>query len=147
MTLGLPDIRALFGDVGTPELIILVVIIVALLLLGPTKIPELARGLGRAMGEIKRGRQEIEREIQKELYRSETPVKTNAPMSTVAQAAKELGVQVEGRSESEIKLDIVRAMDRQDSPKVLSAARLLGVGVDGVPLSDIKMNIIRSIGI
>lgn len=146
MPIGLPDIRALL-DVGTPELIILVVIIVALLLLGPTKIPELARGLGRAMGEVKRGRQEIEREIQRELHASETLVRQTAPMANVIRAARELGVPVDGRSEAEIKLDIVRAMDREETPKIISAAKALGVGVEGVPLSDIKMGIIRAIGI
>lgn len=146
MSLGLPDVNALL-DVGPMELIILVVIIVALLLLGPTKIPELARGIGRAMGEVKRGRQEIEREIQRELYSGETQVRKIAPSNSVLKAARELGVDVEGRPESEVKLDIVRAMDRQESPKVISAARVLGVSTEGVPLSDIKMNIIRSIGI
>jgi len=48
---------------GTTE-IILILVFFALLFLGGKKIPEFARGLGRAMGEFKRGRLEIEREIQ-----------------------------------------------------------------------------------
>ena len=47
---------------GTTE-IILILVFFALLFLGGKKIPEFARGLGRAMGEFKRGRLEIEREI------------------------------------------------------------------------------------
>ncbi len=48
---------------GTTE-IILILVFFALLFLGGKKIPEFARGLGKAMGEFKRGRLEIEREIQ-----------------------------------------------------------------------------------
>jgi len=48
---------------GSTE-IILILVFFALLFLGGKKIPEFARGLGRAMGEFKRGRLEIEREIQ-----------------------------------------------------------------------------------
>ena len=48
---------------GSTE-IILILVFFAMLFLGGKKIPEFARGLGRAMGEFKRGRLEIEREIQ-----------------------------------------------------------------------------------
>lgn len=46
------------------EWIVLLVIIAALFLFGPSKIPELARGFGRALGEFHKGRAEIEKEIQ-----------------------------------------------------------------------------------
>ncbi len=49
------------------ELIILLIVIAVLFLFGPSKIPELARGVGRAVGEFKRGRTEIEREINESL--------------------------------------------------------------------------------
>ena len=48
---------------GGIEWIILLVVAGAILLFGPKKIPELARGLGRAMGEFRRGKVELEREI------------------------------------------------------------------------------------
>jgi sec-independent protein translocase protein TatA len=44
-----------------PEAIIIIVLI--LLLFGAKKIPELARGLGKSMGEFKRARDDFEREI------------------------------------------------------------------------------------
>ncbi len=141
--IGYPDLRALL-DAPIDDIIILVVI-AALFFLGPSKIPELARGIGRAMGELKRGRQEVERELQRELYGSQPQAVATPTLTAVIQAAKELGVETEGRPESEIKLDIVRAMDKQESPKVISAAKVIGVGVEGVPVSDIKMNIIRAI--
>lgn len=56
-------------------------IAVALILFGgANKLPELARGLGRAMGEFKRGQIEIEREIQ-------GIAQTQQPTQTVATAA------------------------------------------------------------
>jgi Tat protein translocase TatB subunit len=39
-------------NVGTPEM--LVILVVALLVLGPNKLPEVARQVGRAVGEIRR---------------------------------------------------------------------------------------------
>lgn len=46
-----------FGrNLGMPE--ILVILVVLILLFGAKKIPDLARALGRSLGEFKKGRQE-----------------------------------------------------------------------------------------
>ncbi|MFB6299939.1 MAG: twin-arginine translocase TatA/TatE family subunit [Halobacteriales archaeon] len=50
-----------FALPGGPELLVILLIVV--LLFGATKIPELARSTGQAMGEFKRGRQELEEEL------------------------------------------------------------------------------------
>ena len=44
---------AMFGPIGVPELLIIVLIIA--LLFGASKIPKLARGLGQGINEFKRG--------------------------------------------------------------------------------------------
>lgn len=49
------------GLPGGPEL--LIVLLVLVLLFGANKIPKLARSTGQAMGEFKRGRNEIEEEL------------------------------------------------------------------------------------
>jgi sec-independent protein translocase protein TatA len=46
---------------GGPE--VLIVLLVLVLLFGANKIPQLARSTGQAMGEFRRGREEIEEEI------------------------------------------------------------------------------------
>jgi TatA/E family protein of Tat protein translocase len=46
---------------GTPELI--VIFIVALLLFGPNKLPELARGLGRGVRELRKATREIRNQL------------------------------------------------------------------------------------
>lgn len=51
-----------FAIPGGMELLIILLIVI--LLFGASKIPELARSTGQAMGEFKRGRQELEEELQ-----------------------------------------------------------------------------------
>jgi len=52
---------AFIGGLGGPEMI--VIFLVVLLLFGAKKLPELARGVGKSMGEFKRAREDFEREI------------------------------------------------------------------------------------
>ena len=52
-----------FLGLGGTEILIIIVI-AAILFFGGRKIPEFAKGLGRAMGEFRRGRLEVEKEIQ-----------------------------------------------------------------------------------
>ncbi len=49
------------GPIGMPEMIMIFVVI--LLLFGAKKLPELARGIGKSMGEFKKARDDFEREI------------------------------------------------------------------------------------
>jgi len=49
----------------------LVILLIAILLFGANKIPKLARSTGEAMGEFKKGRQEVEQELE-ELQEGET---------------------------------------------------------------------------
>ena len=46
----------MFG-IGIPE--ILIILVIALLVLGPQKLPELAKALGKAMGEFKRATRDL----------------------------------------------------------------------------------------
>jgi sec-independent protein translocase protein TatA len=54
-------VLAVLGNFSGQEMII--VLIIVLLLFGAKKIPELARGLGKSMGEFKKAREDFEREI------------------------------------------------------------------------------------
>ena len=56
-----PDILALMGPIGGPELVL--IFLLALLLFGAKRLPQLARGIGKSMGEFKRAREEFENEI------------------------------------------------------------------------------------
>ncbi|WP_411827259.1 twin-arginine translocase TatA/TatE family subunit [Luteolibacter sp. AS25] len=52
---------AFIGSLGGQEMIWIFIIV--LLLFGAKKLPELARGVGKSMGEFKKARDEFEREI------------------------------------------------------------------------------------
>lgn len=52
---------AYFGLPGGSEIILILFII--LLLFGAKKLPELSRSLGKSLGEFKRGKEDLEREI------------------------------------------------------------------------------------
>jgi sec-independent protein translocase protein TatB len=49
------------GNVGGGE--VLVILLVALVFLGPERLPDVARQLGKAMGEVRKLRDGLEREI------------------------------------------------------------------------------------
>ena len=56
----MPSLLA-FGMPATPELIFLGIL--ALILFGPKKLPELARGFGKALAELQKAKEEFRREI------------------------------------------------------------------------------------
>ncbi len=60
MTIGLTPLQ--FGVPGGMELMI--ILLIAVMLFGASKIPKLARSTGQAMGEFKRGRAELEQELE-----------------------------------------------------------------------------------
>lgn len=55
------EILLLGGIPAGPEL--LIILLVLILLFGANKIPQLARSSGKAMGEFKKGREEVEEEL------------------------------------------------------------------------------------
>jgi len=59
----------MFGNVGMPELILILVI--ALLVFGPKKLPEVGRSVGKAMREFKKATDGITGRIEKEIEVSE----------------------------------------------------------------------------
>jgi TatA/E family protein of Tat protein translocase len=50
----------MFG-IGVPELV--VILVVALIFLGPTRLPEVAKALGRALGEFRKATSDISEEL------------------------------------------------------------------------------------
>lgn len=55
----------MFGSIGMPELVIILVI--ALIIFGPRKLPELGRSLGRSISEFKRATNELRTTVEDEI--------------------------------------------------------------------------------
>ena len=93
---------------GMTEILIIVVAIV--ILFGATKIPELARSLGKATGEFRKGKQEVELEL-KDIEKS---VKEGKPApdksSRIRALAKDMGISVEGKSDEQLLEEIQKKM-------------------------------------
>ena len=65
-------------NLGMPE--ILVILVLALLLFGPKKLPELGRSLGQSIREFKKGASEIKEELESALEeKPETAKETTQP--------------------------------------------------------------------
>jgi sec-independent protein translocase protein TatA len=52
---------------------LIIAVVVGILFYGSSKIPQFAHALGRSMGEFKRGKQQVEREMQAELATAPSP--------------------------------------------------------------------------
>src|SRR5438309_8274574 len=70
----------MFGSIGMPELIIIFVI--ALIIFGPRKLPELGRSLGKSLAEFKRASNELRSTLEEEIRIEEHQQKTE-PAKTV----------------------------------------------------------------
>jgi TatA/E family protein of Tat protein translocase len=55
----------MFGSIGMPELIIILVI--ALIIFGPRKLPELGKSLGKSLNEFKKASQDLQNTLESEI--------------------------------------------------------------------------------
>ncbi len=55
----------MFGSIGLPEL--LLIFVIALLLFGPRKLPDIGKSLGKAMGEFRRASNDLQRSLEEEV--------------------------------------------------------------------------------
>lgn len=69
------------GPIGLPEL--LIILVVVLLIFGPRRLPEMAKGIGQSVREFRKGL----RDMKKDLDVDEEPVAAAAPVSTAATPA------------------------------------------------------------
>ncbi len=123
------------------EWIILLIILAALFLFGPQKLPELARGVGRALGEFQRGRMEIEREIRGQF----AALPASDVKSREQRVADALGLSSVGKSETQLKIEIARAIDKAPDEKVSAAAAAIGVGSGDADIPTMRERILKAL--
>ena len=75
----------MFGSIGMPELIIIFVI--ALIIFGPRKLPELGRSLGKSLAEFKRASTELRTTLEEEIRLDEQRANLDAAKAAAATTA------------------------------------------------------------
>ena len=103
---------------------IFVVIVVVVLMFGSKKVPELARSLGKAMGEFQKGRAEFEREIRAATQAVKEPMvevikAIPEPINDATQrdqrdrlekAANDLGIPTDGKTNEQLKEELRKSL-------------------------------------
>lgn len=92
---------------GNTELLFLLFIV--LLLFGGRKLPELARSMGEAVKEFNKATNAPTK------YVDEKTKKENEERQAIIDAAKKLGISVEGRDINDIAQDIVKATSKEST--------------------------------
>ncbi len=143
--------RLQFGMPAGLEIVIILIIVAVLLFVGPTKLPQLARGIGKALGEFRRGRMEIERQIRQEVDAAATYSGTQQVFEIsprLVEAAKELNIDVLGRRERDLKMEIIRTLDSESEDKLRKVAGLLGIAsLEGLDHAQLKDRIGEALGV
>jgi TatA/E family protein of Tat protein translocase len=62
----------MFGSIGMPELIL--IFVVALLVFGPKKLPEIGKSIGKGLAEFKRASEELKKTIEQEIEQGKSEV-------------------------------------------------------------------------
>lgn len=93
------------------QVIIIAVVLVALFLWGPQKIPELARALGRARREFDEASREMNDAMAGKTPQTSPAPQTMAPEKTgdqiLLETARQLGISTEGKTREQISQEII----------------------------------------
>jgi sec-independent protein translocase protein TatA len=85
----------MFGPLGFPEL--LFIFILALLIFGPRKLPEIGRTIGRAMGELRRATSDLKSSLDVDLALEEEPA-TRSRRGSSSKTAEHPAIPASGSS-------------------------------------------------
>jgi sec-independent protein translocase protein TatA len=87
---------------------LIVIVIVVVLIFGASRIPSLAKSLGRASGEFQKGKVESDLELKKLKEGTSTPQPSEH--DKLLKAAWELGIPTEGKTDDQIREEVKKAL-------------------------------------
>lgn len=98
---------------GTQE--ILLVFVAILLLFGASKLPDLARSMGKSMGEFKRGQMEAEKVLDRMISSPSPPFQpplqnTDVALTRMQRMARTLNIEINDKSEEELLSEIEKKL-------------------------------------
>ena len=99
----------MLGSIGMPEL--LIIFVIALIIFGPRKLPELGRSLGKSLGEFKRASNDLRNTLEEEIH-VEEQTRPEPPASTRAAAPP-----AEDQQHDEAKRPLAHPTDPRDPPR------------------------------
>ncbi|NOY10761.1 MAG: twin-arginine translocase TatA/TatE family subunit [Archaeoglobi archaeon] len=104
----------MIGSLGPNEL--LLILLIAVLLFGANKLPELARSMGRATGEFRKAQREAElelREFEKNLREGKYENREEEKRKKLEEMARALNIDPEGKSDDELLEEIRKAIPKE----------------------------------
>jgi|ERR1051325_5194410 sec-independent protein translocase protein TatA len=88
----------MFGSLGMPELI--VIFVIALIIFGPRKLPELGKSLGKSIAEFKRASNELKSTLEEEIRMEEQKTKQEEAAKAAAAHAQSQAVSLPPASDA-----------------------------------------------
>lgn len=99
----------IMGMLGSQEILLIFLAIV--LLFGASKLPELARSMGRSMGEFKRGQVEVEKELQAD--KGSFSVNSEVALTRTQRMAKNMGIEITGKTDDQLLVEIEKKLEKK----------------------------------
>lgn len=98
------------GMLGSQEIILIFGAIV--LLFGAAKLPELARSMGRSMGEFKRGQRDIENELTGNTGIINASASSDLALTRVQRMANSMGIETSGKTDEQLLAEIEKRVGK-----------------------------------
>jgi sec-independent protein translocase protein TatA len=100
---------------GSTEILLIFVAII--LLFGASKLPDLARSMGRSMGEFKRGQVEVEKELQSMKSEPSQVMADDIALTRAQRMAKNLNINIAGKTDDQLLAEIEKKLAEQEAKK------------------------------
>ena len=96
--------------IGSQEILLIFVVIV--LLFGASKLPELARSMGRSMGEFKKGQYEVEKELNAAKATGSAPG-YDVALTRTQSMAKKMGIDIAGKTDDQLLAEMETKLEKK----------------------------------